>query len=381
MKERTLLVIAGLNSIHIFNIVKYVLIHTGMKITIYNMEGEKGDVNQQYLDFFDAHNIRIVGGGSVAKDGIKNYMKRSYQDIKALGRFDIVNLFFVSHYIAPILYHFRDNYGKIILNFWGSDIFRSNMAKRLSYLPLVKVADTLSFTGERARDALLKHSFFGNCSDRCVIRGMGIPLVSTIGQIRNAPKERRYEWKEKLGIDKTRITIAVGYHGRSAMQQYEAISSILSSTQFATDAVQFLIPSRGMESSNQVAIEKILKEHKATYKMYDEYMDDETMAEFRLLSDIFINAQTTDIGSGSMIEHVCAGSILVNASWLVYPNLDKREIKYFVFQDFSELPKTVNKVLSEYQSIKSLCEQNYGKYANYLSWDAKRESWLKLYEN
>ena len=379
MKDRTLLVIAGLNSIHVFNIVKYVLVHTGMNITIYNTEGEKSEVNQQYLSFFESHNIKVVGGGNVARDGILKYMRHSYSDIKSLGNFDIVNLFFVSHYIAPILFLFKKKYGKIILNFWGSDVFRSNWVKRLSYLPLVKTANTLSFTGERARDMLLRYPLFGSCSDKCVIRGMGIPLVSTIGQIRSATKEQRDEWKEVLGIDKERITIAVGYHGRSTMQQNEVISSLLSDESFAIDSVQFLIPSRGMNPSKRTEIENILKEHRAIYKFYNEYMDDETMAKYRLLSDVFINAQTTDIASGSMIEHICAGSIMINASWLVYPNLDKREIKYFVFHDFKELPIIVNKVLSNFQNIKPLCEQNYEKYANNRSWESKREMWLELY--
>jgi len=378
MRKKTLLVIGGLNNVHIYNIVKNVLVFTDFDITMYNMDGGIVDINQDFINFYHSHNIKIIGGGNVARDGTFRYTWIFYKTIKALGRFDIVNMFFVSHYFAPVLYLFRKNYGKIILNFWGSDVFRSNFSKRISYLPLVKKADILSFTGERIRDHLLSYSLFKGLSDKCVIRAMGIPLVSEIGRLRETKTTN--DWKNEFGIICGRKTIAIGYHGRRAMQQYEVVNSLLSDATFPINEVQFLIPCRGMDMSTRASIENMFREHGAAYQFYDGYFSDQSMAKYRLLSDIFINAQTTDIGSGSMIEHVCAGSILINASWLIYPNLDKRNVVYYKFNDFSSLPGVLYQVLGNYDKCKKECELNFEKYAPFLSWENKRDQWLELYK-
>lgn len=69
----------------------------------------------------------------------------------------------------------------------------------------------------------------------------------------------------------------------------------------------------------------------------------EDLAKFRIATDVFINAQTTDAFANSFIENVYTKSIMINAKWLHYPELDEFPLYVNEFSVFNEIPALLEK--------------------------------------
>ena len=77
------------------------------------------------------------------------------------------------------------------------------------------------------------------------------------------------------------------------------------------------------------------------YRVIRHYLTDEEVADLRIMTDIYINAQTTDAFSGSVCENLFAGTILINAEWLRYQEFKDYDFQYLEFQDMDEIGRLV----------------------------------------
>ena len=98
------------------------------------------------------------------------------------------------------------------------------------------------------------------------------------------------------------------------------------------------------------------------------------MAKLRVVTDIFINAQTTDAFCNTIKEYMYAYTHIINASWLHYPEIDKFGLNVFEFKSFSEIPALLDSRLSDRE-----LESNRTIIAKEGSWDTCREKWTAVY--
>ena len=101
-------------------------------------------------------------------------------------------------------------------------------------------------------------------------------------------------------------------------------------------------------------------------------MDD--LAKFRIATDYFINAQTTDAFSNSFIENLYAKSMIINASWLHYPEIDMLSLHVNEFSDFQDICPLLNKIISSEN-----LDWNKKSVEN-RTWDLCKKKWIKIYE-
>lgn len=122
-------------------------------------------------------------------------------------------------------------------------------------------------------------------------------------------------------------------------------------------------------------VEVAAKEAGVKFIIFKEYMQHEIIAQLRLATDIFINAQTSDGLSGSVLETLYAGALLLNASWLHYVEYDIWGLKYSTFSRFEDLPG----LLADVMHVPFVRRQeNREILAGTMSWDQCKNAWDAL---
>lgn len=381
MNRKKIFLIGSLSSIHIYNYIKNVLSMTDFDITVYHTNS-LSSIRKEYMDYYRRVGINIIGGFSILEVGRIKYIISIYKGIKSLGNFDFLHMHYVSYYFCPIIYLFRKKFKFIILSYWGSDLLRSSLFKRLLTLPLINHSKKISFMTQDMLDYFGRLSYpFKKNIIKCSVEDLGSLYCEKIDScIRMLSIEKKYIYNY-FGLQSQKKTIVIGYCGRKEMRQYETINSLLQLPKKVLSSIQLLIPAFGITSELKSKIENLCNENNLSYHIYDKFMDFNEIPKFRCISDIFIHAQTTDALSAAMLEHLYAGSIVLNGSWLKYTILQKHHVKYFQFSNFEELPNSLIDILNNYDVIKEEMQENRSKLVVLLSWEHYRSLWLNLYHN
>lgn len=376
MAKSRLLLVAFLDNIHVYNIVKNVLTYSEYDITAYCLEGSVNTIKKEFMLYYQSQGITIVSGPDLSKGRVR-YMGRAYSILRSLGRFDVMQLHYVSHYVTLPIYLLRRLYRRIVISFWGSDIKRTNSLIRAFQRPVIRVCDKASFTNKDLYESFkitFGHSILPE--SKVSVVGLGFMFLDSIERIK-LQKGFNKECRARFGFSLSSCIVTIGYHGRRAMQQLEVVSSIINVLKEEKGRIELVLPVRGMEHSIRSEISRILDSAGVHYHLFQDYIPDEDIPYFRLCSDVFINAQTTDACSASMLEYVCSGTIVINASWLTYSSLDRKGVYYLKFGTFDELNSIFHKTLQNIDIEKKRCENNSQKY-NAISWEQKRHVWLSL---
>ena len=99
------------------------------------------------------------------------------------------------------------------------------------------------------------------------------------------------------------------------------------------------------------------------------------MAALRLLSDIFIQVQTTDALSGSTQEHLYAGSFTIVGDWLPYKILKESGVVFNSVRSISEIIDIIELFNSECTDFK---EKNIYAIGMLSSWQYTIKDWVML---
>ena len=99
------------------------------------------------------------------------------------------------------------------------------------------------------------------------------------------------------------------------------------------------------------------------------------MAALRLLSDIFIQVQTTDALSGSTQEHLYAGSFTIVGDWLPYKILKESGVVFNSVRSISEINGFIKSFNPECTDFK---ETNISAIGMLSSWKYTIKDWVML---
>lgn len=185
--------------------------------------------------------------------------------------------------------------------------------------------------------------------------------------------------KELLGFPAEKIIVSIGYCWRKEMQQLKTLEAIFEGGFLHKEKVLFVIPAVGIDANNKKSITDCLERNNADYYIQTSFWNMEQITAFRIATDIFIHAQTTDSLSSAMMEHLYAGGIVMNGKWLKYDVLDKHEVKYLQFDSISDIPVMLDKVLEKIDKIMSAYSGNQNIINEFASWDYWRPQWQALY--
>ena len=99
------------------------------------------------------------------------------------------------------------------------------------------------------------------------------------------------------------------------------------------------------------------------------------------MSDYFIQLQPTDVLSGSMLEYLCAGNIVITGAWLPYDILKADNVRFYEVNAISDISMKLLELLRNHETIKHDVEGNYFLIKDKYQWSNMIKDWIKAYKN
>ncbi len=290
------------------------------------------------------------------------------------GHYDIINLHSVNFpYIIYAVKSKKRKKEKLILSYWGSDILCASDRKTKYLGKYARHADYITFdNGDLEKEFKKKNSWWHEVKLETVL--LGLPVLDIIHEKKKAVSEE--ELRKKWEIPKDQEVVAIGYNAGPQQQHLEVLQHIDKLDRKVKDKLFLLLQMtyQGTDEYKEKVVQKA-KEIGCEYMVLQSFLTDEEVAEIRIMTDIYINAQTTDAFSGSVCENLYAGAQLINASWLRYQEFKDYDFQYMEFKDMDEIPLLLEKAIAEKPDLSGNKELVW----KLRSWEACFPKWKRVY--
>ena len=257
--------------------------------------------------------------------------------------FQIIH-FHPTYWLYSILILFiRKKNIKVIGTVWGTDFYQSNLLYKMIQRPFYSAVDLVAFTNPKTKFFFTnKYKSFAH---KCKVLRFGLKKFDLIDSLRD--KETKKEMKEKLGFPSDKNLICIGYNGSQNQNHIQIIRSIANIDINILEEYVLVFPiSYGGTEIYLESIKNELININVPYIFIEEYISDQDVCRLRLVSDIFIQVQTSDQFSGAMQEAIYAGSTVITGSWLPYDLLVEKGIELILVDEIAEISKRLPEAIS-----------------------------------
>jgi len=298
-----------------------------------------------------------------------------------LNKYDIINF----HSISPGTLSFincinRDK--KIILSFWGSDLYQTSGLKNYyEQLRVVNRADVIAVLNYEMEKVVL--SKFGyKLKNKIVHTALGIG-DEIFDLMDNYKKERPdLNFLKKYNIPENKIIITVGYCGNLVCNHLLILDELEKIAPKIKEKIHLLVPmtygNYSAEYMNEVILS--LNRIKISYTIFDKFLSLDEVAKLRVNSYIMIQMNKSDGFNTSIREALYADNILISAVWLPYSLLRLENI-FFYETDFAKLVETVTFVLNNYEKIKNNLTDNSNKAKKLTVFSQNFQPWIRIFDS
>ncbi len=285
------------------------------------------------------------------------------------------------HYVGSIYLFFHGKFsrsGKIKSSavLWGSDFYRANAFDTALKRRLYQKVDFIGIGNPIMKEHFLKQNPEVESKVRRVV--FGIDKLTKIQQLLSTCS--RSELMKKWDVPERKIIITIGYNGRRLQQHLEVLSSLEKALEKLEDTAHILIPygNLGTDQYKRELTHK-LEEMSLDYTIIDWFSSDQEVAEYRIISDVAINAQTTDAMSASIQEHLYAGSVVLTGSWLPYDYFRNLGLVFSSFE-WSTVSEKFIAIVESLKRQKEAVQGNKEIIWSHSAWPATIKDWVNLYK-
>jgi len=370
MEKSKILIIGNPNSAWIKSFIGNVFDNTGFKVYLLCYE----PVREYYIEYYEKHCVLFLGNPRKSSNKIFRLYYLLYAKLKI--KMDIIHIHYLSNGALRFALFAKAKKSKIIGTYWGSDIFRISKKRAKIIKKKLEKTDAITMLSEKITDRFLE--LYGNeFMDKCILNmPFGNEVFLHIDDIEK--KFSHKDCKKEFNADSDKILISIGYNGSEAQQHDMVLEQLAHLSDKIKDKINIILH-MGYGVSSKLYIQKV-KNLSNTLGiktiLLNTFLDFDEIARLRIASDIYINAQVTDDYSGSIMEYLYAGCMLISGEWLKYCQFDNCGVFYIKFRDFSELSKLVTEVI---ESGKEKIVGNRDVIKSIFSWDCIKYKWQSLY--
>lgn len=346
---KRILIVGNANSIWILNFIMYILKDDEKrKIELLCVDEESHAWNDKYADM----GVRLIKFPEtlikVRKKPQKTMWERInslYQCIKfvqRLGEYDIINVQFVSPVHLLYFLGTKGTKNNMILSYWGSDLMRISKDNEIieKFFLKFKKCAYVTFDNGDLKDIFYRKFDFDKEKSKVIM--LSLPVLDWIDKTK--PEDCKIIGNQS--IPENRIIVAIGYNGRPEQQHLEIVRHLSKlDEKYKKEILILLQMTYGGEEDYVETCERACRDAALEYILFEDFQMYEEIAQIRRRTDIFINAQTTDVFSGSFCEYLYADTVVLNAKWLHYRELDEYPFKYEEFERFEEIPQLMENVI------------------------------------
>ena len=378
-------VIANANSEWIYNFVS-LFWKSDIEISIWSPYR----IEQSYFERYKESGICILE----CSEYIHNYLdKRKHsiiekvlfllvliREIRRVSRkrnWDIMNIQYVDPHFLRVFAIFPAVTKKLVLSYWGSDLMREDASVLRSVTRVVN--NSCGSTFDNGDLEQIHTRLYPDYNRRLIIM-LPLPILDDID--RNIDLKRcEYIQVDGQRIDRSKITVCIGYNGRRQQQHDKVLEQLATLDNSVKRKVLLIFPFTYSVDKDDTYIDDLkvqIRESGFESCIFESLLSNEDLARLRIATDIFINAQTTDAFSGSICEVLYAGGKLINPRWLHYSELDKYDLEYAEYSEFEDIPTLIWKTIDEYDRT-NIAEHNRASIKELRSVERCRLNWISYF--
>lgn len=359
-----ILVLGNIQSKWVKEHIEYVLLPLGHTVEVLGDEKKC-----QYTEFYRDNGIvihHLQSAGSLARRmpfvRIMSAAKRTVR-LNAWGDYDLIVNLFVNYRDLMITAKIRGKETKTAMYFAGSELLRKSKAAVRLYNVCLPHTDYYVMGSQTLLSDFYRK--FGKRYHGEVI-SFGISAFDDIDRLLKSGSVKR-----------TGNAFCIGYSGVKEHQHIAVLELFTKLPENLKQKASLIVPMTYMASPEYIAeVKEKLEKTGIEYRQYTEYRNNEQMAELWCSTDYFINAQTTDSLSASVLESAYAGCELISPAWLNYPEYRDMGIQTTKYLDFDELYAVITDILEG--RFTPAGNSNRQALHEAMSWEASRNKWAVL---
>lgn len=349
-----ILIVGNANAVVVKEYIEYVLTPDPGNEIILLCEMNQDQIRPDYLELYLKAGVFL----EPLKQGILKLVYRiplirsklgSFLWCRNMGKkyehFDVVHVHGVDVNRGEIAVRLREMTGKLILTIWGSEFLRANEKEKERYKKFYDKADLITFTS-----AGVCHRFSDYYGEqyrtRMRVTHVAFGIFDHIDKILMSHTRTEIREKWKIGTDGS-IIVFVAHNGSPAQQHMEITRELRRLPEDVKERVILLYTMTYAVKSPEYMTElrKTADETGCRYIVLTDYLNEEKMAELRTICDVLIHAQITDAYSGSVMETMYAGGVVLNGRWLRYDDIPECEKRMVEFESLEEIPDRLTDVV------------------------------------
>ncbi len=307
-----------------------------------------------------------------------------------LDEYDIINFHSLTPGTLSFINYIINPHTKIILSFWGSDLFqvwgfesegKNKSNKYYEQLTAMKRADLITVHSYEMERAVIAK--YGPGMKNKIVRalfGIKDDIFNLIDDAKKSNSDNNF--LSKYNIPENKIKVTVGYCGDPICNHLPTLDEIEKIDRATKEKLHLLVPMTYGNFTNEyvdTVIQK-LNDSKVSYTIFDKFLSIDDLVKLRVTSDIMVMMNKSDALSASVSEEVYAGNILISAIWLPYSPLRLEKI-FFFETDFGQLAETLIYVVNNYNDVKVKSAQNPERIKNLTASNKTLRKWINIFES
>lgn len=310
----------------------------------------------------------------IAPRGVSGALKirRARQILRTAGHWDVLSLHYAHPQYALLTREMRQCADRVVTTLWGSDLYRTGSIGRILQARILRHSDAITVLHQEMADEVGARFGVPALRKTQAVRFGLSPLESLIKSVRSPRPDR-----SEFGLPDAPV-ISIGYNASPGQQHLRVLQTLERSNLPSTTGIVFPLMYGGSPDYTDRVIHAASTSRFQTSVIKSRLCPEE-IARFRQLVDILIQVQPTDALSGSMQEHLYAGTRVITGSWLKYRILDERGIPVERVKDIDDIPSCVQRLLPELGRARPDLQSIRESIWDLSSWDTNLERWIGVF--
>ncbi len=290
-------------------------------------------------------------------------------------KYDAVHMLFVHVGYSPWVKRIRRKTPRFVVSVFGSDFYQSPPVIRRLIKRIVLHADVFTAANPQTGSDFMQYYALSNDKMRLCRFGL-----SPLENIRNVNAIGSETAKEDLGFRADQLVVVCGYNASPLQQHEEMIESLRKKANQYPGNILFVFPiASNATADRKDQIASLLKTSGLPFQTIDTYLNEVDLAKLRIAADVMIQVQKTDQLSGSMQEHLFAGSVVITGNWLPYAVFDEAGVFYRKVDKVQDCGASLVDAVQNIEAYRAKGINNAEIIWKLSSWEANIVNWLRLY--
>ncbi len=329
--------------------------------------------SKEYKSRIHAKSLRHIYCFATMAD-LKNILER-------IPLYDVVQLLWIENEWAFFYQLIREKTKRLVLYIGGSEFYRAGNAEREYKRRLIESADCIvTETKETLRDFT---AYYGkDLEEKTAPLPYGLDILE---YIKSGTLKDRDSVKIKYNIPLHKVVVTCGHNAVPQHQHFRMIDALNRLPESIKEQIVCVFPMTCPSGREEIdryinEVREKLKSTDLEYVILTEFMEAEEMAYYAMGSDILIHVQTTDVLSGTMLEEMYAGAVVIAGEWLPYQSLRELGVYFLGVGDVTELTNVLTGVVSDLDAHKEKCVPNREIIWNRCCWDSAAPKWRAVWD-